>query len=104
VHAYTPVAIQRAIEAGVKCIEHGHLMDEATAKVMADRDIWLSIQPFPDEIADACPEGSEERAKAQEVLAATNTAYELAKRYKLKTAFGTDVAKSHGHRDAADVR
>jgi imidazolonepropionase-like amidohydrolase len=31
VHAYTPVAIQRAIAAGVKCIEHGHLMDETTA-------------------------------------------------------------------------
>ena len=91
VHAYTPVAIQRAIAAGVKCIEHGHLMDESTAKLMAERDIWLSIQPFPDEMADAFPEGSEERAKSREVLAATNTAYELAKRYKLKTAFGTDV-------------
>lgn len=33
VHAYTPVSIQRAIAAGVKCIEHGHLMDEATAKL-----------------------------------------------------------------------
>ena len=31
VHAYTPVSIQRAIAAGVKCIEHGHLMDEPTA-------------------------------------------------------------------------
>src|SRR5262245_15151558 len=29
VHAYTSVSIQRAIAAGVKCIEHGHLMDEA---------------------------------------------------------------------------
>ena len=27
VHAYTPTSIQRAIAAGVKCIEHGHLMD-----------------------------------------------------------------------------
>ena len=35
VHAYTPVSIQRAIAAGVKCIEHGHLMDEADRQ--ADR-------------------------------------------------------------------
>ncbi len=28
VHAYTPQAIQRAIGAGVKVIEHGHLMDD----------------------------------------------------------------------------
>ena len=91
VHAYTPAAIQRAIAAGVRCIEHGHLMDEPTAKLMADRGIWLSIQPFPDEMADVFPPGSEEWAKAQEVLAATETAYRLAQKYRLKTAFGTDV-------------
>src|SRR6266436_3939922 len=91
VHAFTPVAIQRAIAAGVKCIEHGHLMDESTAKLIADRGIWLSTQPFPDEIADAFPPGSQERQKAQEVLAGTETTYELAKKYKLKTAFGTDI-------------
>jgi imidazolonepropionase-like amidohydrolase len=79
VHAYTPAAIQRAIAAGVKCIEHGHLMDESIAKMMAERDIWLSIQPFPDEMADVFPPGSEERGKAKEVLAATETAYGLAK-------------------------
>ena len=79
VHAYTPASIQRAIAAGVKCIEHGHLMDEPTAKLMAERGIWLSIQPFPDEMADAFPPGSQERAKAQEVLAGTDTAYRLAK-------------------------
>jgi imidazolonepropionase-like amidohydrolase len=91
VHAYTPAAIQRAIAAGVKCIEHGHLMDEASARLMAERGIWLSIQPFPDEMADAFPRGSQEWEKAQEVLAATETAYALAKKYKLRTAFGTDI-------------
>ncbi|MBV8887021.1 MAG: amidohydrolase family protein, partial [Chroococcidiopsidaceae cyanobacterium CP_BM_RX_35] len=48
VHAYTPSAIQMAIRAGVKCIEHGQLMDEETAKIMAEKGIWLSIQPFLD--------------------------------------------------------
>ena len=91
VHAYTPATIARAIAAGVKCIEHGHLMDEPTAKLMAERGIWLSMQPFPDAMADAFPPGSQEWAKAQEVLAATETAYRLAKQYKLKTAFGTDI-------------
>lgn len=91
VHAYTPASIQRSIAAGVKCIEHGHLMDEATAKLIAERGIWLSTQPFPDEMANAFPPGSGERAKAAEVLAGTNATYELAKKYKIKTAFGTDV-------------
>ena len=91
VHAYTPATIRRAIAAGVKCIEHGHLMDEATAKLMAQHGIWLSIQPFPDEMADVFPRGSQEWEKAQEVLAATDRAYALAKKYRLKTAFGTDI-------------
>jgi imidazolonepropionase-like amidohydrolase len=91
VHAYTPASIQVAIAAGVKCIEHGQLMDEATAKLMAERGIWLSIQPFPDELADAFPPGSGEWQKAQEVFAGTDNAYALANKYKLKTAFGTDI-------------
>jgi imidazolonepropionase-like amidohydrolase len=102
VHAYTPVSIQRAIAAGVKCIEHGHLMDEATAKLIADKGIWLSTQAFPDELANAFPPGSLERAKAMEVFAGTDKTYTLAKKYKIKTAFGTDVlfsqalAQRHG--------
>jgi imidazolonepropionase-like amidohydrolase len=91
VHAYTPASIERAMAAGVTCIEHGHLMDEATAKEMAERGVWLSIQPFPDEMADAFPPHSEQRAKAQEVLAGTDIAYRLARKYKIKTAFGTDI-------------
>lgn len=91
VHAYTPVSIQRAIAAGVKCIEHGHLMDDETAKLIADRGIWLSTQAFPDELAEAFPPGSQERAKASEVFAGTDKTLTLAKKYKIKTAFGTDI-------------
>jgi len=91
VHAYTPKAIRRSIDAGVKCIEHGHLMDEATAKLMADKKIWLSTQPFPPEMADVFPPGSSERAKFEEVLKGMDTTYRLAKTYSLKTAFGTDI-------------
>ena len=100
VHAYTPASIQRAIAAGVKCIEHGHLMDEATARLMAERGIWLSTQPFPDEMAKAFPPGSQERAKALEVIAGTDKAYTLAKKYKLKTAFGTDILFSSRRRSS----
>jgi len=91
VHAYTPASMQRAIAAGVRCIEHGHLMDEATAKLMAERGVWLSIQPFDNEIVNVFPPGSLEAEKAKEVLDGTDVAYRLAKKYKLKTAFGTDI-------------
>jgi len=91
VHAYTPASIQRAIRAGVRCIEHGHLMDEASAKLIAERGVWLSIQPFPAEMADAFPPGSEQRAKFAEVVAGMDVAYRLARKYRLKAAWGTDV-------------
>lgn len=91
VHAYTPDTIAQAIRAGVKCIEHGHLMDEATAKVMAEKDIWLSTQPLPEEMIGAFPPGSDEAAKAKEVIDGVDNVYRLARKYGIKTAFGTDI-------------
>lgn len=91
VHAYTSLAIQRAIAAGAKCIEHGHLMDEQTAELMAAKGLWLSTQAFPDELADAFPPGSLERLKARVVFAGTDRTFELAKKHRIKTAFGTDI-------------
>src|SRR5262249_13764561 len=89
-HAYTPVAIQRSMAAGVKCIEHGHLMDDATARVMAEKGIWLSTQPFLD-VGGASALGPAEHAKMQQVVAGTDRVYALAKKYGIKTAFGTDI-------------
>jgi len=91
VHAYTPASIQRAIHAGVRCIEHASLMDDATAQEMAKAGTWLSTQPLPPELADAFPKGSERWLQAHEVFAGTDHTYQLAIKYKLKTAFGTDV-------------
>ena len=92
VHAYTPKAIRLSIEAGVKCIEHGHLADEDTAVLMARQGIWWSLQPFlDDEDAIPFPEGSPQRASQLEVIDGTDAAYGLAKRHAVKTAFGTDT-------------
>lgn len=89
-HAYTPVAIQRSIAAGVRCIEHGHLMDEASARLMAEKGIWLSTQPFLD-LAGAAALGPAEQDKMRQVVAGTDRLYALARKYGIKTAFGTDV-------------
>ena len=91
VHAYTPRAIQTAIRGGVRCIEHGHLMDEATAELIAKNGIWLCTQPFlNNEFSNpqATPEGE---AKAQQVYAGTDAAYKFAKAFDIKTAWGTDI-------------
>jgi imidazolonepropionase-like amidohydrolase len=90
-HAFTPAAIQGAIAAGVQCIEHGMLMDEATAKLIAEKGVWLSMQPLPEDLRLGFPVGSVQRAKADEVWPGIARTYELAKKYKIKTAWGTDV-------------
>jgi imidazolonepropionase-like amidohydrolase len=90
-HAFTSDAIRRAIAAGVKCIEHGFLMDEDTAKFIADSGVWLSLQPLPDALRTNLPVGSVERAKAEEVWPGIDRAYRLARKYNIKTAWGTDV-------------
>lgn len=92
VHAYTPRAVQTALKAGVKVIDHGQLIDEATAKMIAEKGAWLSLQPFlDDDDAIAFPEGSDNRAKQLEMTRGTDNAYALAKKYRLKLAWGTDT-------------
>lgn len=92
VHAYTPNAIQQAIRAGVKCIDHGQLADEETVKLMAGKGIWWSMQPFlDDQDATPFPEGSPNRKKQLEMFSGTDRAYTLARKYKVKLAWGTDT-------------
>jgi imidazolonepropionase-like amidohydrolase len=90
-HAFTSRAIQRAIEAGVKVIEHGFLMDEQTAQLIAEKGIWLSLQPLPEALRLGFPEGSVQREGADQVFPGISRTYEFAKKYKIKTAWGTDV-------------
>lgn len=93
VHAYVPRGIQQAVAAGVKCIEHGHLIDEPTAKLLADKGIWWSLQPLSflsDQDASPLVDPVSQQ-KALQVIAGTDNAYKLARKYKVKTAFGTDI-------------
>jgi imidazolonepropionase-like amidohydrolase len=87
VHAYTPKAVRRAVAAGVKCIEHGQLLDRATMKHLAEKGIWLSLQALdeapPTQTADV-------RAKKHQVVAGIDMAFKWAKQYKVKLAWGTD--------------
>jgi imidazolonepropionase-like amidohydrolase len=90
VHAYPPVAIRRALAVGVQCIEHGHLMDEPTAKLMAEKGVWLSTQPFLGE-DDTGRLSGQSRVNALQMFAGTNALYPLAREHKIKTAFGSDL-------------
>jgi len=91
VHAYTPAAIQRSIEAGVKVIEHGHLMDAETAQMMAEKGIWLSTQPFDASFEEGIPLPEANLQRLREVITGTDRLYGFVKEYGIKTAFGTDI-------------
>jgi imidazolonepropionase-like amidohydrolase len=88
VHAYTPRAVRRAVEAGVKCIEHGQLLDEPTVKLLGDKGIWLSLQALDEAPPTQTPEV---RAKKHTVVQGTDNAFKWAKKYKVKLAFGSDI-------------
>jgi imidazolonepropionase-like amidohydrolase len=90
-HAYTSPAVGQAIRAGVKVIEHGHLVDEETVKMMAEKGIWWSLQPltYDEAVFARMPPFSQQ--KALQVFAGTENAYRLARKYNVKTAFGTDI-------------
>jgi imidazolonepropionase-like amidohydrolase len=91
VHAYTPRAIRQAVAAGVKVIDHGQLIDEATVKLLADEDVWWSLQPLSYNAETFAQMSPVSQAKALEVYAGTERAYELAKRYGVRTAWGSDI-------------
>ena len=90
VHVYTPRGANRAIDAGVKVIEHGQLLDEKTLKRMADEGVWLSTQPFTTCHEPQLDEVS--NAKLAIVCQGTEFVYKTIKKYpKLKVTYGTDI-------------
>jgi imidazolonepropionase-like amidohydrolase len=88
VHAYTPKAVRRAVEAGVKCIEHGQLLDEPTMKLLGKKGIFLSLQCL-----DEAPATQTEavKAKKHQVVQGTDNAFQWAQKHKVKLAWGTDL-------------
>ncbi|HWE24726.1 MAG TPA: amidohydrolase family protein [Myxococcales bacterium] len=90
VHLYNVEGIRRALDAGVKSIEHGHLIDEPTMKLLAEKGAWLSTQPFTDDSLPRFPD-EERNLKAKSIIEGTDRVYRLAKKYKVKLAWGTDL-------------
>jgi len=85
---YTLDEIKAAVEAGVKCIEHGQLLDEPTMKLLGEKGIWLSLQTL-DEAPPTASEGT--RAKKHTVVEGTDNAFKWAKKHNVKLAWGTDL-------------
>ncbi len=90
-HAYTSAAIERLVVNGVKCIEHGLLIDDKTAKLVADKGVVISTQLVIFRTLQDLPGISERNlGKLEAVLAGQENLIRLIKKYGIKTGFGTD--------------
>jgi len=90
IHASADHNVRRSIAAGAPCIEHAHLMEEATARLIAEREIWLSTQPFLT-MADAASQTGPGVERLQLLFAGTPRIYGYIKRYGIKAAWGSDI-------------
>jgi hypothetical protein len=59
--------------------------------LLADKGIWWSLQPLTYDAEVFARMNPVSQKKALEVWAGTENAYRLAKKYNVKTAFGTDI-------------
>lgn len=101
-HLYTPACIQRAVEAGVKSLEHGHWIDEETAKLIKEKDVFLNPCPqftleevkwnhmgeFSDQPSQLKKKKKPGSARVKEQMEETTN---LINKYDLKILFGTDL-------------
>jgi imidazolonepropionase-like amidohydrolase len=94
-HAYTPDAIQLAVRNGVKCIEHGNLLDEETAQLMKEHDVWLvpTLVTYQGMASEGRKLGFPERnlVKNEAVLASGLESLAIADRLGVKMGWGTDL-------------
>ncbi len=94
-HAYTPEAIARALDAGVRTIEHGNLIDAPTARRMAGAGAFLVptlVTYFAlDEMGRKLGFPEVSQRKLADVLAAGLASLEIARDAGLRMGFGTDL-------------
>ncbi|QCP49587.1 amidohydrolase family protein [Trinickia violacea] len=94
-HAYTSRAIRRAVECGVKCIEHGNLIDEETARLLAKRGV--AVVPTLATLERLMEQGSalgfpaESLAKIDGARSVGRQALALMAREGVTVGFGSDM-------------
>ena len=90
VHAYTDKAVRNALKAGVKVIEHGHLINKDTLKLMKRKKAYLSTQTFGHVRSFVENSNTETAQKARKVFSGIDSLMINAKKIGVPIAFGTD--------------
>ena len=90
-HSYTSEAIQRLVNNGVRCIEHGLLIDDATARLVAEKGVVISTQVKIFRMGAELPGMSDEnKRKMLQVQAGQDNLMRLVKKHGITIGFGTD--------------
>jgi imidazolonepropionase-like amidohydrolase len=94
-HAYTAEAIHRAVEAGIRTIEHGNFLDARAADLMAERGAYLvpTLIAYEATMKFGREQGYPEHnlKKNEYVLSVGGKSLEVARAAGVRTAFGTDL-------------
>jgi imidazolonepropionase-like amidohydrolase len=97
-HAYTPRAIRRGLEHGIRSIEHGNFLDDATASLFAEHDAFLvpTLVTYDALARDGAAAGMPPAsvAKILEVRDDGFRGLETAHRHGVPIALGTDLLGS----------
>ena len=93
-HAEGTVGIKAAVTAGVDSIEHGTLLDEEGARMMAERGTWLvpTLYCFQHDLQTGLSKGREpaSMAKGIAIVKEQLPAFQRALKYHVKIAYGVD--------------
>jgi imidazolonepropionase-like amidohydrolase len=97
-HAYTAAAVNRGLRLGVRCIEHGNLIDDESVRLFVEKGAYLVPTLVTYEYLRSEGAGAGLPVESQEkvgiVLDAGLEALERAWRGGVKVAFGTDLLGS----------
>ncbi|KAK3642108.1 hypothetical protein LTR56_010979 [Elasticomyces elasticus] len=100
VHAYSPESIQQAVNNGASGIEHGNLLDRETAKLMAEKKVFLTPTLVTFAISADGPGSdmfpTEKREVYRRSLTAGLEAIKIATEERVEICFGTDLLGSVG--------
>lgn len=95
-HLSNDIAIKQSIRLGVDCVEHAYAMEEDTAKMMAEKGVYLTPTlnvSIPEYIEKrGCPMNEVENARITQI--AHRKAFEYALKYGVTMLCGTDILPS----------
>ena len=93
-HAEGAVGIKAAVRAGVDSIEHGTVLDDEGARLMAEHGTWLvpTLYCFQHDLQTGLSKGREpsSMAKGIAIVKEQGPAFQRALKYHLKIAYGVD--------------